>query len=127
MAEVYCRLPKIDIKTADSFSNMTESNGLYFFKRVLNLFLFSLFIINFLFFSTDTGEYQVVRPGFVSPMRHVPQHIEKPPYCYEDGTPDLFTSEKIEIKRPKAIEAMRDSCRLAANILAECEKILKVN
>lgn len=59
-------------------------------------------------------------------MRFVPEHIEKPPYCHEEDIPDLFTSPKVEIKRPKAIESMRDSCRLAANILDKCEKLLKV-
>lgn len=76
--------------------------------------------------SSDTGVYHVVRPGNVSPMSFLPEHIEKPPYYYEDDVPDLFKSPKIEIKRPKAIASMRDSCRLAANILNKCEKILKV-
>lgn len=76
--------------------------------------------------SSDTGVYKVVRPGNVSPTRFVPHSIAKPPYYYEDDVPDLFQSQKNEIKMPKAIEAMRDSCRLAANILDKCEAILKV-
>lgn len=68
----------------------------------------------------------MVRPGNVSSMRYVPDDIEKPPYCYVDDVPDLFKSYKNEIKLSKAIAAMRDSCRLAANILDKCGEILKV-
>lgn len=76
--------------------------------------------------SSDTGVYQVVRPGNVSPMRYIPDEIEKPEYFYRDDIPDLFKSYKTEIKLPKAVAAMRDSCRLAANILDKCGEILKV-
>lgn len=76
--------------------------------------------------SSDTGVYQVVRPGNVSPTRFIPPEIGKPPYFYTDDIPDLFTSYKTEIKLPKAVESMRDSCRLAANILDKCGEILKV-
>lgn len=68
----------------------------------------------------------MVRPGNVSSMRYVPDSIERPPYCFEEDIPDLFKSYKNEIKMSKAIAAMRDSCRLAANILDKCGEILKV-
>lgn len=68
----------------------------------------------------------MVRPGNVSSMRYVPDVIEKPSYCFVDDVPDLFKSYKSEIKMSKAIAAMRDSCRLAANILDKCGEILKV-
>lgn len=59
-------------------------------------------------------------------MRFVPDEIDKPPYFYTDDIPDLFKSYKNEIKMPKAIAAMRDSCRLAANVLDKCGEIVKV-
>ncbi|XP_055299080.1 methionine aminopeptidase 1D, mitochondrial [Sitodiplosis mosellana] len=76
--------------------------------------------------STDTGVYQVVRPGNVSPyLRDVPDKIERPSYTYAQDIPDLFQSYKNEIKLPNAVDAMRESCRLAANILDKCGQILK--
>lgn len=77
-------------------------------------------------FSTDTGNYKIVRPGNVSPERYVPDNIQKPPYFYEHDTPDMYSSTKAEIKMPDTIAAMRKSCRLAANILEKCSTILKV-
>lgn len=68
----------------------------------------------------------MVRPGNVSPIRKVPEHIVEPSYTHVVDVPDLFKSYKNEIKLPNAIAAMRESCRLAANILDKCEQILKV-
>lgn len=79
------------------------------------------------FNSCDTGVYEIVRPGNVSPMRYLPDVIAKPSYYYTEDVPDLFRSYKNEIKMSKAIASMRDSCRLAANILDKCEELLKVS
>lgn len=76
--------------------------------------------------NTDTGKYEIVRPGMVSPERYVPEHIEKPDYFYVNDIPDMYKSFKAEIKHAKAVQSMRESCRLAANILDSCSKILKV-
>lgn len=80
-----------------------------------------------LFNSTDTGNYEIVRPGRVSRERPVPDHIEKPSYFQFVEEPDLFTSARPEIKMLSGVEAMRKSCRLAANILDKCSEILKVS
>lgn len=62
----------------------------------------------------------------MTPERYVPDDIKKPPYFYENDTPDMYSSTKAEIKMMATIEAMRKSCRLAANILEKCSTILKV-
>ncbi|XP_044740443.1 methionine aminopeptidase 1D, mitochondrial isoform X2 [Chrysoperla carnea] len=72
----------------------------------------------------DFGKYSIVMPGQVSPMRSVPEHIEKPDY-YKTGEPKPATRD-IEIKNSKQIQLLKDSCKLAANILEESGKILKV-
>lgn len=77
-------------------------------------------------FSPDKGSYEVVRPRFVSAERPVPIDIAKPPYYLEYQPPDMFTSTGPEIKINNKIERMRDSCRLAANILEKCSKIVQV-
>lgn len=79
-----------------------------------------------LYFSRDKGDYEIVQPGTVSPELPVPKHINKPKYYHEYQTPDLLTSRKPEIKLAHKISAMRESCRLAANILEKCSEILKV-
>lgn len=64
--------------------------------------------------------------GVVSQERYsVPDHIDKPPY-YETLNKPSFTSGSIEIKNDEEISRMRASCRMAANILRKCGKILKV-
>lgn len=76
--------------------------------------------------STDTGQYEIVRPGIVSPERFVPDHINKPEYFYIADEPDIYKSPKAEIKMANSILAMRKSCRLAANILEKSSKLLQV-
>lgn len=76
--------------------------------------------------STDTGNYDIVQPGNVSPERYVPELIQKPAYFYEVDVLDMYTSTKAEIKLKNSVDAMRRSCKLAANILDKCSTILKV-
>lgn len=83
-------------------------------------------IIYILYFCRDKGKYEFVEPGTVSPELIVPEHIHKPKYYFQYQTPDLLTSTKAEIKLSHKISAMRESCRLAANILEKCSEILKV-
>ena len=56
----------------------------------------------------------------------VPDHILKPKYYDVKNVPSR-TDGRIEIKNKDQIMKMRESCRLAANILKQCETILKVN
>lgn len=70
------------------------------------------------------GRYAIVTPGNVSPKLHVPDHIEKPTYYY-DGNPQVGP-EIPEIKSDAQIAKMRDSCRLAANILKAVGDTVKV-
>eukprot|EP01083_Nonionella_stella_P194969 718614_1 len=61
-----------------------------------------------------------LRPHYVSPLREVPAHIERPDYA-DEGIP---TSEmnrrgnnKIDVKTPEEIEIMREVCRLGREVL----------
>lgn len=117
----FCRLPVVDTKIVGKFSNSEEGKHTSWYES------HSSFDNRFKTFnSTDTGVYKVVRPGNVSPLRDVPDGIEKPSYTYTQDVPDLFQSQKNEIKLAHAINAMRESCRLAANILDKCGQMLKV-
>lgn len=70
-----------------------------------------------------------VKPGQVSPLRHVPEHILRPPYLApggprspSDGFPDheyMFNRDlhRIEVKGPDQIEAMRAAGALAREAL----------
>ncbi|HZB39944.1 MAG TPA: type I methionyl aminopeptidase [Ilumatobacter sp.] len=55
-----------------------------------------------------------VLQGAVSPMRSVPDHIERPPYA-ESGTPVHWDEPRI--KSPEVIERMRHAGKVAAEIL----------
>lgn len=68
----------------------------------------------------------MVKPRFVSVERFIPDAIMKPKYFYEYQPPDMFSSESAEIKMEIKISKMRDSCRLAANILEKCSKLIQV-
>ena len=57
-----------------------------------------------------------LKPGRVSPMRAVPEHIERPEYMFHDG-PERVTAS--EIKDAETIERIRVAGRLAARALAE--------
>lgn len=52
--------------------------------------------------------------------------IDKPPYFYEYMAPETFTMPQPEIKLNNAVEGVKKSSRIAANILEKCETILKV-
>lgn len=74
----------------------------------------------------DTGKYQVVSPGKVSPSQPIPMYIDKPPYFYQYMGPENFNMSKPEIKLNNAVEGVRKSSQIAANILEKCESILQV-
>ena len=55
-----------------------------------------------------------MRPGSVTPMRKVPDHIPRPDYA-ETGRPG--SSRQSVIKTPEQIDRMRSTCRAARKIL----------
>jgi len=61
-----------------------------------------------------------LRPGIVSPMNSVPDHIQKPQYA-STGIPqkekEVRGITQIEIKTPEQIEAMKIACRYAREVL----------
>lgn len=67
----------------------------------------------------------ILEPGVISKERKVPENIQKPDYYLIRNSPSP-TIGNIEIKNAEQIQGMRDSCKLAANILAQCSSILQV-
>ena len=55
-----------------------------------------------------------LKPGRVSPMRAVPEHIERPEYMFHDG-PERVTAS--EIKSPHTIAKIREAGRIAAGAI----------
>ena len=55
-----------------------------------------------------------LKPGRVSPMRAVPEHIERPEYMFHDG-PERVTAS--EIKSPETIAKIREAGRIAAGAI----------
>ncbi|XP_008195219.1 methionine aminopeptidase 1D, mitochondrial [Tribolium castaneum] len=72
----------------------------------------------------EHGKFNIVEPGNVSPQKTVPDHIVKPSY-YATGHPTEFIDHP-EIKNLEQIENIRESCKLAANILKKVEYFVKV-
>ncbi|XP_022920078.2 methionine aminopeptidase 1D, mitochondrial [Onthophagus taurus] len=70
------------------------------------------------------GEYALVEPAFVTKMKPVPITIRKPDY-YKSGS-TMITPEEPEIKNAKQIQRMRESCKLAAQILNKIGKFIRV-
>jgi len=64
-----------------------------------------------------SANYQVVRPGKVSPRCSMPSHIERPLYAADSKLSRLLYSSwpsnkyGIEIKSEQQIRGMRDACR----------------
>ncbi|XP_005188974.3 methionine aminopeptidase 1D, mitochondrial [Musca domestica] len=71
------------------------------------------------------GTCNTVEIGNVSEEREVPEHIVKPDYYYKPMPPG-FTLGEPEIKNQQQIECMRNSCKLAAQVLKSCTDIIKV-
>ncbi|GAB0099752.1 Methionine aminopeptidase [Sergentomyia squamirostris] len=73
----------------------------------------------------DFGKFKTVVPGKVSAERVIPEHINVPPY-YHTLDPPTTTLGEVEIKSSDVIAGMRESCKLAANILRDCSRIVQV-
>ncbi len=61
------------------------------------------------------ASFEPVRPGRVSPLREVPEDIERPPYVIEG---EVNRWDEPLVKAPETIEAMRRTGAEAARILA---------
>lgn len=55
-----------------------------------------------------------LKPGKISPRRHVPAHIDRPEYMYHSG-PEVITAS--DIKTPETIEKIRKAGQIAAQAL----------
>jgi methionyl aminopeptidase len=69
-----------------------------------------------------------LRPYPISKMCVVPDKIEKPDWAL-DGTPkiepDSDLQKRVEIKTPEQIERMRETCRIAREVLDAAARIIK--
>ncbi|XP_058814596.1 methionine aminopeptidase 1D, mitochondrial isoform X2 [Topomyia yanbarensis] len=86
-------------------------------RRIVNL------MISLIRFSL--GTCNLVEPGNVSPERSVPDHIVKPDYYHVLNSPKRSEGWP-EIKDEVQIQGMRESCKLAANVLKKACAITKV-
>lgn len=73
---------------------------------------------------TKFGNYNIVQPCQVSPLKHVPSHIKTPPY-YTSGEPIKHITAP-EIKNDVQIAMMKNSCCLAAEILRKIGDYIQV-
>ncbi|XP_063700516.1 methionine aminopeptidase 1D, mitochondrial [Culicoides brevitarsis] len=75
----------------------------------------------------DLGECRnlITELGQVSDERPVPDYIPKPSYYFTPMTKPAKTLGPVERKNPEQINGMRESCRLAANILHSVPSILQ--
>uniref|UniRef100_A0A2P2KX93 Methionine aminopeptidase n=1 Tax=Rhizophora mucronata TaxID=61149 RepID=A0A2P2KX93_RHIMU len=64
-----------------------------------------------------------LRPGKISPRRPVPNHIQRPPYVNSWQAPGI--ASEPEVHDEKGIECMRDSGRLAAQVLEYAGTLVK--
>lgn len=69
--------------------------------------------------------YERVFPVVTTPSRIVPDHIERPDYVIPDSS--VMLPKNAEIKDMNQIRGMKRSCKLAANILAKLEEVVKVS
>lgn len=84
-------------------------------------------IRRFFFKTKNLGTCELIHEvGKVSTARWiVPDHIQKPSY-YDTKNKPSRTYGTIEIKNEEQIARMRESCKLAANILDKCKGIVNV-
>lgn len=64
--------------------------------------------------------------GEVKSSYEIPDHIVKPHYFYKLNDPPSFNG-LIEIKSQEQIQRIRESCKIAANILKKCHEVVKVS
>ncbi|EMS64412.1 Methionine aminopeptidase 1A [Triticum urartu] len=76
----------------------------------------------------EAAAFCPLRPFPISKMRLVPDGIEKPDWAL-DGIPkiepDSDLQKRVEIKTPEQIERMRETCRIAREVLDAGARIIK--
>ncbi|KAG9136065.1 hypothetical protein Leryth_025924 [Lithospermum erythrorhizon] len=69
-----------------------------------------------------------LRPYPISKKREVPAHVELPDWA-SDGNPKIEPSSdlqhSVEIKTPEQIEKMRETCRIAREVLDAAARIIR--
>ncbi|WP_314928860.1 type I methionyl aminopeptidase [Corynebacterium argentoratense] len=63
---------------------------------------------------------RLLTPGTPTPIRTVPNHIERPEYVWKDTVQEAMGEPFIQT--PEVIEKMREASKIAANALAEAGK-----
>jgi hypothetical protein len=66
-----------------------------------------------------------LRPAYVTPKRHVPDHIKKPDYA-TTGEPLGENGHTIHINTPAEIKGMRVACRLGREVLDLAHRSIRV-
>ncbi|XP_063985690.1 methionine aminopeptidase 1D, mitochondrial [Diachasmimorpha longicaudata] len=69
------------------------------------------------------GQYELIEPWYLSPIKEIPSSIPKP--CYYKPFSQEIPPPSIEIKNDDQIESMRRSCKLAKTVLNYTNKIIK--
>nr|CAB3499185.1 unnamed protein product [Digitaria exilis] len=76
----------------------------------------------------ESAAFCPLRPYPISKMRVVPDEIEKPDWAL-DGIPkiepDSDLQKRVEIKTPEQIERMRETCRIAREVLDAAARVIK--
>lgn len=63
---------------------------------------------------------RLLTPGTPTPIRTVPNHIERPEYVWKDNVQEAMGEPFVQT--PEVIEKMREASKIAANALAEAGK-----
>ena len=58
-----------------------------------------------------------LKPGKPTPVRKVPDHIERPEYVWKDTVQEAMGEPFVQT--PETIEAMREASKIAGNALKE--------
>lgn len=69
------------------------------------------------------GGREPLRPHTLSPPREVPPHIPRPPYADSGNLPKL--ASKCEVHDATGISRMRESCKLAAQVLQHAGSLVR--
>ena len=64
-----------------------------------------------------------LKPGKPTPIRPVPDDIERPEYVWKDEVQEAIGEPFVQ--SPEVIEKMREACKIAANALKEAGKAVK--
>lgn len=119
-------------RTKMSFGVLLDENSKKLLKKLVKVDMRR--IANSIFYKQSRFLYNKYNLGTCQPIFDVgkvsedrftvPDHIDKPPYYVTQQRPP--DEKEIEIKNAEQIQRMRESCKLAANILKKCGQEIKV-